>query len=742
MRGPRLVEGLRHRQKNGDLRNVQITKRGGNMRIRKQETPSTSTPTPSKESFRGDIQGLRAIAVSAVVLDHIDFKFAPGGFVGVDIFFVISGFLMTSFLWRRLQADRAVDLPDFYARRAKRLLPAAATVLAATAVATTIILPNSRWVDIGKDIVSSALYAENWRLAFTSIDYLNAAGPPSPVQHYWSLAVEEQFYLGWPIIFLLVAWLCKRRFTRSENNVLAVSIFLITILSFAWCLHYTSTTPDRAYFSTFTRIWELGLGGLVLTGLNAYQNKLPALTAAALSWIGLAGITVSIITFNHELSFPGYYALLPTLSTALILYCCGTDQRGSVAFILERRPLQTIGNYSYSLYLWHWPVIIFLKERFGDDANWLVGSALIASLMLAVLTFHLVEEPIRHAETLAKDVAAPLGIGLLATTAACVIGMMMMTLAMRPPPVRSTNEVAATQKFYRKHALSGSQEVKFGAQILRLDPLNDAKGSPTKRAALIENVASALSFMGCPQGITDPGVKTCSVGETQNPSKTVLLLGDSHAQQWLPPIEQIALENGWEVRIYIKQFCLLMDGTLSVGTRRQGPTCVSWNEAVKKKVEAIRPSLIITSNYLTTADSIPATSMGQRRKFQTFSDLRIPTLVISDTPKPPDNVLECLEKNTTDYSKCAFNRTKAFESVGNSQRIATKNLQRVKLISLNSAICPTANCTATMGGVVVYRDDNHITNLFSLSLQDRLDKELRVFAPKLYRKSVETRHIQ
>ncbi|TDD63977.1 acyltransferase, partial [Jiangella aurantiaca] len=269
--------------------------------------------------FRPDVEGLRAVAVLLVLAYHAGLPLVSGGFVGVDVFFVISGFLITGLILREVESTGRLRLGRFYARRIRRLLPATAVVLAATAALTIVLLPPLRWPAIAGDIAVSATYVVNWRLASESVDYLTAEDAPSPVQHFWSLAVEEQFYLLWPVLIIaLVWWHRRRRGAPSLRRTLLAGLAVVAVPSLAWSVHLTAASPGAAYFVSTTRAWELAAGAALAIGARRLE-RLPAWVASALAGGGLAAVGWAALTYDATTPFPGAAALVPVLGTAAVV---------------------------------------------------------------------------------------------------------------------------------------------------------------------------------------------------------------------------------------------------------------------------------------------------------------------------------------------------------------------------------------------------------------------------------------
>ena len=361
------------------------------------ERPQPHAPPADRRlRYRADIQGLRAIAVLAVIADHLA-GWPRGSFDGVDIFFVISGYLITGILVREFESRKTISFLGFYARRIKRILPAGLFVIGATLCATRVLAGIDRYHFAAKDAIAAVFFAANWRFAHTGVNYFNQALPPSPLQHYWSLSVEEQFYFVWPWLMLGLLLIGLRlRFWRHEQARLVAGVAIVVLSGVSLWLAFvqTSSNPTVAYFSTFDRAWELGLGALIAVAarpLERFDRRLRLVVALA----GLVGILVSLFVVRSSPGFPAPWALLPTLSTAAVLGA-GAGLTSRSLMPLTNPASQYLGNTSYGLYLWHFPVVVLIVAVFPQysAAYWIVGLALIFGLSAA--SFHLLEDPARR----------------------------------------------------------------------------------------------------------------------------------------------------------------------------------------------------------------------------------------------------------------------------------------------------------------------------------------------------------
>ncbi|HZW41804.1 MAG TPA: acyltransferase [Agromyces sp.] len=374
----------------------------------------------ARSTARPEIQALRAVAVGAVVLHHGWPAVAPAGYMGVDVFFVVSGFLITGLLMREAEHTGGISLGRFYLRRARRILPAAIVVLLAVSAATIALVPQNEWRQWFREIVASALYFENWRLVLDSQIPRRADLESTPVQHYWSLSVEEQFYLFWPLLILLALWIASRR-VASARRVALVVLGIATAASFVHSLVLTGQDVNLAYFSTFARTWEFGVGGILAIVAATPRLGIPRLRAAA-SWAGLVLIVVPIVTFRSPELFPGVIAVMPVVGTLAVIWAGMPDASWSPTRIGATRPVQWVGDVSYSLYLWHWPIFMFAPFLTGvPSPPWLMVLLVVVSLAVAGLSKRWIEDPFRQGRK-AVPVRPTLMLGGLAGLIAVVVG--------------------------------------------------------------------------------------------------------------------------------------------------------------------------------------------------------------------------------------------------------------------------------------------------------------------------------
>ncbi|WP_433048713.1 acyltransferase family protein [Dactylosporangium sp. CS-033363] len=663
---------------------------------------------------------MRALAVGLVLLGHAGVPLLSGGFVGVDVFFVISGFLITGLLVAEVERTGRVSLLDFYGRRAKRILPAAGVVLAASLVLTVLFLPRIRWAATGWDVVAAGVYGINWRLAERSVDYFAADQAPSIVQHCWSLAVEEQFYLIWPLLIVVLARIGRRRHVRP---LLLAGLAVVAVPSFAWSVWLTASEPGRAYFVSTTRLWELGLGG-ALAILAPRAATLPRVASVVLGWLGLAAVVGSAVAFDAASAVPGTLALLPTLgSVALIAAGCRPDSVGPAA-LLSLRPVRAVGAVSYSLYLWHWPLLIAAEARFGALGPLAGVLVVLAAAGPAIVTYKWIENPARRSKALTRHPVRALQLGA-AATALPAFGGLLLYFAVWPaaqpaPPLARGGPTVA------------------GATALKQDPRGDRAGAAVDHVAALwpdpftvrEDLPDAYRD-GCVPTGTGGELKSCVYG-VREATTTVVLAGDSHAGHWLPALEAVATQKRWRLVVYLRNSCPMLDVEVALPHSDQPfAGCTAWNRDLRTALTgSSRPDLLLTSGtlYQPMHDGKPlvgkAGAAAQvdalRHTWSDFANAGVPVAVLRETPQPRMDMAECVTKHREELTKCAFPRPGALAGVGTLQEQAAAGLSGVSLIDLNDAICPTDPCAAAIGDALVYRDSGHLTATYAATLAPRL----------------------
>jgi peptidoglycan/LPS O-acetylase OafA/YrhL len=668
-------------------------------------------------AMRLDIQGLRAVAVSLVALGHAGVTQVAGGYVGVDVFFVISGFLITSLMLREHAREGRIALGRFYARRALRLLPASTLVVLATLAGSWLFLGPLRFADYAKDAIASAWYVVNFRLADAGTDYFNTDVPPSPFQHFWSLAVEEQFYLIWPIVLIVALKVFRRRV------LLAIPLFALAAASFAVNLHLTETAPSWAYFGSQGRIWELAVGALLALAAHRLDD-IPRALAAVVSWAGLGAIAYAAVFFDESTPFPGHNAVVPVLGAAAVLACGSAGGRWGAGALLSVRPMVWIGGISYAWYLWHWPLILIVPAAagFGEHDGPLRLIAALCGIPLAWLTLHLVENPMRfHRAFKAKaGRGLVLGLGLSAASAAIAVLTIQFPPSLASGAARqNTAQTIATASDPRA-ALTELLEQKVDKLPSNLTP--SMKDTAYKRSEVYTD-GCALTMTGTKQ--TEP----CLYGDTKA-ERSVVLFGDSHVAQWFPALDAIAEKHHWRLYSYTKNACKVSQITIEWN---KGPysTCDDWRKTTIEKIRTMQPELVITSSSQSAklwgeGDMAEVWGKGQAETYRMLQQGRTQVLTLLDTPWPKNNSVDCAQANPSDLASCAHDRSKADRNPAVTKAIQeAAKAEDVAVIDPYDWVCaPSGNCPIVAGNTMVYRDYGHLADGFVEALTPVVEAEL------------------
>ncbi|MEN0128184.1 MAG: acyltransferase family protein [Brevundimonas sp.] len=666
--------------------------------------------------FRPDIEGVRALAVGLVLVYHAGVRQVPGGFVGVDIFFVISGFLITGLLVREVESTGRLSLAGFYARRAKRLLPATALVLVAASVVTWLWLPQTQRAVLGGDVVAAAFYVVNWRLADRSVDYLAEGVVPSPVQHFWSLAVEEQFYVVWPLVIVLVL-VAARRFRWPLRSALAVGIAAIGIPSLVYSVWKTGHDPAPAFFVTTTRMWELAIGGAVALGA-AHWSRIPAGAARVLVWSGLGTLVgCALLIDGSTAAWPGSLALVPVLATAAVI-AGGAAATRPGARLLGAAPLVWIGGLSYSLYLWHWPVLVAGEALWGELGAKRGLALVAASLVPAWLCHRFVESPVRASSW----VAARARRGLLVGAACTAVGALAGVLLVLP----SSSSGSA-----RPGDVLGARVLRDG----RADWFVDDPVSITPSPDRATQDVPVIYADHCQVAVGGTTAKLCEYGDPAG-SWTMALVGDSKAAQWQSALDTIAKRGHFRLVTLIKGSCAFSDGAVLLPRGRPFPDCSAWNTNALAALLAARPSVVVTTQreFRALEDPDDASSPYSAAamvdalagRWQTLADAGIGVVALAGNPGPSGVLYECVAQHRHDVSACSFPATTPTADV---QARAAKRVDGAHVVDLNDVICPHGTCPAVMGNVLTYRSTSHLTTTFVDSLTDVLAERLQPLLP-------------
>lgn len=642
-------------------------------------------------TFRQDIEGLRGIAVLIVVLFHCGMPGFPGGFVGVDVFFVLSGFLITGMLVSEIRKTSRLNLLQFYARRVRRLLPAFSLTVIVTLVIGSIILAPHELDRTGHAGRAAALYISNIFFDINAGDYFARNVKSNPLLHTWSLAVEEQFYVFWPFLLLL-----SLRWWKSTKALVGM-LCTVTIISFGIGVWFTGRGNTFAFYELPARAWEFGLGGLAVL-LPRGTLKLGPGWWVTLGWLGIITILGSahFIAVAGDTDFPGWIALIPVTGTAVALVAGTECPHRGIGVGLRAGWLQMLGRLSYSWYLWHWPFLVLSEALFPNMP--LAGKLLAATSSLAVagLSYHVVENPVRYHPVLLKR--PRLSVCLAGVVTLCVLGTAVLSM-------RLANYLA-----------NGPQMEKITAAI------HDIGRLPRER---------------CFTSIQGVEVKMCYFGNLSS-DVNIVLFGDSHAFNWFNPLERVAQSQGWKLTTVMKSSCHSFD------IRSHGQkvaildSCLKWRAEAFKQIVAMRPTVVFLGNLTSSlgqrdrtnpwvVHSLDELRDGTRRTLETLAGIRV--VIPRDIPFFPFDIPTCLARSARHSwypnSSCESARSAVLNpAVFESEQAGAQGLSHVYFLDLTDQICQRETCKPIQGDAIIYRDHHHLTGSFADSLADTLNQDL------------------
>jgi peptidoglycan/LPS O-acetylase OafA/YrhL len=638
--------------------------------------------------FRADIEGLRGIAVLLVVCFHCGVPGLGGGFTGVDIFFALSGYLITALIVKEIERTATFSFREFYARRVRRLLPASGLVVVSTLLLGFLVYSPLEQAAHASMARYTLAYVSNFLFMHAAADYFAPDVALNPYLHTWSLAVEEQFYFFWPAAIALALYRTGTR--RRAAAVLSV----LCAVSFGLCIWWTRTRPPWAFFGSAARAWEFGLGGL------ASLVRQPALLAHArwmrpVGWAGLAAILVAGCRYSPQMSFPGYAATLPVAGTIAVLLAGASGAASNLRHFLGNLALLRLGKLSYSWYLWHWPILLLAAVRF-PAITWrgrLVAAGV--ALLLADLTFRLLENPVRFNKFLMARPALSLSLVLLVPLAGVGVA-----------------------HFSERHSLLSLASPEQSRLVLAAGDF-----SPLQNAHCLSEPGSAE-------------LVECAFGSRALP-RTIVLFGDSHAEHWFPGLEPVATRDGWLLITMLKNRCpAARVDVYSTILKRIDRECSSWREAALARIAQLRPSAILIGDSVGYVEGqgkdaehdhlLKAAEWGEglRSTLQYLDARGLKTIVLADVPRAGFNVPTCLSRAAAHgrpVEDCMLQRNLAlYNNVRQAEAYAASRFSSVRIMDFSDELCAGSVCQPVIGGQVVYRDSNHLTATFARTLSPQL----------------------
>jgi peptidoglycan/LPS O-acetylase OafA/YrhL len=536
---------------------------------------------PDDRRFRPDVEGLRAVAVLLVVFYHANVPKVTGGFVGVDVFFVISGFVITGLLLREHRSTGRTSILNFYARRFRRILPAATLVILVVVAASYLALGYVSGDTIADDGRWAAVFLSNFHFEAVGTNYFTAKLPPSPLQNFWSLSVEEQFYVVYPTLFLVVARLKGR---LSLQVKMAIVLVMVIVASYWLSVVQTASQPTAAYFSPFTRAWELALGALVAVA-TPWLKRIPAPGAALLTWAGLAAIAVATFTFTAETPYPGSLVAIPVLGAALVIAGGVAAPHLGAEQLLKLRAFQWFGKRSYSLYLWHWPILIIAAEQ-ADKTSLSLGDNLaliLLAIVVSMASYRLVENPIRHWK-LPSGTTVAAGI----TTVVATLAILSLVIGLESMSGVATGIPAASNLQAVLHEVAAAKSI---TQVpSTIDP---------GLAQASTHYGGDYDDSSCQTSFSQSTEKLCFLGDTRA-HRLLIVYGDSHAEMWLTAFDAIAKDAHMRLLVLGKPDCPASLITVGSPPGEGGPevpyvACSEWHTWAVATINRLSPSLLVVS---------------------------------------------------------------------------------------------------------------------------------------------------
>jgi peptidoglycan/LPS O-acetylase OafA/YrhL len=705
-------------------------------------TEGVQSRRPTPKDFRPDIEGLRGFTLLAILGFHAEVPGVGGGFVGPDVFFIISGFVITGQLWREVSTTGTIKLRPFYGARARRLLPVSAAIGVVIVIASAILLPPLQARPAVGDGIACALYVGNYWFILRGVNYFATHVPPSPFQHFWTLGVEEQFYLLWPPMIIGMAWVIQRRARRRSCTPATITrrpylvlLTLITIVSFALSLVATYVVPAAAYFSLPTRAWDLSIGGLVALTADRWRHLTPR-AAAITGWAGLGLLLLACNQLTSAARYPGTAALLPMLGTVLVLGAgCALPSLGC-GRVLSWSPMRAIGRLSYSWYLWHWPFLVLAPAVLGHPLG-LTGR--LAMVLLSggagVLTLRLLENPLRYAPSLRRSPLGSIAVGGIATVMAACVGVAIlewlpnsvghgarvtpMTITAMLPPTGANIETydAATKQLFAQVQAALNASVGLKSVPSNLTPaLSD---TPTEK--------NALWFNGCLRTPFQGGQPKCVMGDAGS-TTTVALIGDSMSAMMIPAFQQVAEQRRWRFEPMGKGACSVIESPVSGLVRRAVEYvdhCEQWRSEIMARLHAEHPRLVVVSMWrgYGISESLsglrsydPAWLDGLTRLVRDLRGTGAKVLVLGPIPDPHFLVPLCLSANLDDVTACEIRRATSVNASGIAAESAATTAGGGQYNDLTDLFCTTDLCPVIVGNTLAYMDETHTTLEYSRQL--------------------------
>lgn len=665
--------------------------------------------------FRPDIEGIRGIASVTVMLYHAGFAFMAGGFVGVDVFYVLSGFLVTAGLLNEAGKKHSINFLDFMGRRFRRLLPVSALVIIVTILATYHWKGPTAGNSVAEDGIWTSFFLANWRFIAVGTDYLGAQSDASPLQHYWTLAIEGQFYLVWPLVMMALVFLARKIAGISLRMITGVVLAAMFVVSYWWSIVSTPGEATVAYFSTWTRIWEIAAGCLLAVFLPQIM-RIPRNIGSLLTAGGVVLVLASIYFVMGDVPFPGWIAILPVLGASAVIMGGAVAADSPADRFLQIKPLQLLGKYSYGMYLWHWPMLMLAPSVIGRDLTGMEKLlVLVLATILAAITYHLIENPARNLSVLKKNAPAwSLAFGALLILAPVGVAQNAMNSNQEPPPI--SLDQAALDSYPNESQVLAAVEVSVETEEW---PEQEPRIENPAYSDECDVSRAATSSSACVHG--DP-----------NGDKVAVVYGDSHAAMWIPAFDIIGESNGWQIAQLNKPGCIAPDfPTYSNVLGREYTECIEFRAWAVEKIEEIQPDLVIVTSARDgslrstgeegTPDGVDAAwEVGLNKTLADITPHAGEVIVLGDQAYPTQAGINCLEANPDDVQKCGDPIEDAVHVDHNAMEARLAEENGAGYVDTVPWMCTDDFCPAVIDGITVHRDRMHINENFAVWLSEAL----------------------
>ena len=651
-----------------------------------------------ERKFRPELEGVRALAAFLVAIYHIWLGSVSGG---VDVFFIVSGYLITTSLINRYERDGKIKIFEYVLGLLRRLLPIALTVIIFIILVSIFILPQSQWFQTIPHVFSSMFYYQNWQLANEAVDYLAQNNEASPFQHYWALSLQGQFYIIWPFVIYISTMLANKIFKTPIRKTLLSLLIILFVMSLIYSIYITIVNQPWAYFDTFARLWEFSLGGilallLVYISINKFFSIL-------LGWLGVIIIAITGLILPVSTLFPGIAALLPTFGVILVIISAENSPSFGASKLLSTKFFVFLGSVSYSYYLWHWPLLVFYLKYYQVETVSIIHGLIIMiiAFVLSLITSRMLENPIRKISirTEKRKIVGILTVILIPTFISAFVW-----LGYSNELRESTLEVYSVKIEDYPGALSIYEEIEPKQGV---DWIPSSVNAPSDTAHFYFDTE-------CFTSIRESIPKICSYGNTEDPEYTIALVGGSHSGHWFTALEEIAVNLNLRLDTYIRDGCRFSDGNFDGLLNEQ---CMEWNDSILELLLESQPDIIFTTATVFGSKNIPDEYISVWEKLENSSII----LAVRDNPRMKESIPTCLDTKSVEECSVPTKDILASDFLKDEPNIPN----HVIIADLSKYFCDEEFCKPVIGNVIVYRDKHHLTATYVKTLVKPLEEHVK-----------------